>query len=249
MTDSADPTAPRQLVIVVDLRTEFASVLAARRFADIQTAYARARVPAGTQHVNADRVLVIDAVEELTAHREAYELIFAGMYSKVVCVAVGTPAAGSVVLRRPGQLAGSDAATLWVGDVRGTEWAPGRAPGITLAPDDADALGPLLDVLTQPEVFDNVLGGVTEMPRSAASPGMSVFVHRIRDDAVQRARIRAAQRFAGNDGGVDEPWPEPLASLAEGRGAALAVAGPGSQDCVRPDGRLGGIGGLAGQGF
>ncbi|MGC0422530.1 hypothetical protein [Embleya sp. AB8] len=240
MTESAVPAAsvPHPLVIVVDLRTEYDTVLAARRFADVQTAYARTRVPAGTRNVDADRVLVLDSVDDLVAHRQAYERIFAGMYSKVVCVAVGTPVAGSVVLRRPGQLAGSDAATLWVGDVRGTEWAPGRAPGVSLGPDDADALGPLVDVLSQPEVFDQVLAGVTEMPRSIAAPGMSVFVHRIRDDAVRRARIRAVQRLVGAEGGVDQPWPEPLAALADDQGAGLASAAGGSRECVRADGLL-----------
>ncbi|WP_406287901.1 hypothetical protein [Embleya sp. NBC_00896] len=249
MTDTTDQGAPRPLVIVVDLRTEYDTVMAARQFADVQTAYARTRVPAGTRNVDADRILVVDAVDDLVAHRQAYERIFAGMYSKVVCVAVGSPVDGSIVLRRPGQLVGSDAATLWVGDVRGTEWAPGRAPGVTLTPDDADALGPLLDVLTQPEVFDQVLVGVTELPRSIAAPGMSVFVHRIRDDAVQRARIRAAQKLAGADGGMNEPWPEPLAALADGTGTALAATAGGSGECVRPDGMLGGMWGHANHGF
>lgn len=232
-----DQDTRRALVIVVDLRTEYDTVMAAQRFADIQTAYARTRVPAGTMSVDADRVLVLDDAADLVAHRDAYERIFAGMYSKVVCVAVGSPVDGTVVLRRPGQLAGTDAATLWVGDVRGTQWAPGRAPGVTLSPDDADALVPLLDVLTQPEVFDQVLRTVTDMPKSIASPGMNVFVHRIRDDAVQRARVRAAQRLAGTEGGVDEPWPEPLASLADGKGAPAAAAG--ARECVRPDGAIG----------
>ncbi|WP_439674578.1 hypothetical protein [Embleya sp. MST-111070] len=251
MTDTALPGAgvPRPLVIVVDLRTEYDTVMAARTFADVQTAYARTRVPAGTRNVDADRVLVLDSVDELVAHRHAYERIFAGMYSKVVCVAVGAPVDGSIVLRRPGQLAGSDAATLWVGDVRGTEWAPGRAPGVVLTPDDADALAPLVDVLSQPEVFDQVLAGVTEMPRSIAAPGMNVFVHRIRDDAVRRARIRAVQRLAGAEGGVDEPWPEPLAALADEQGAGLVTTTGGVRECVRPDGALGVRWAHAEQGF
>ncbi|WP_406295394.1 hypothetical protein OG948_09360 [Embleya sp. NBC_00888] len=248
MTDSVDPGVPRPLVVVVDLRTEYDTVLAARRFADVQTAYARTRVPAGTRNVDADRVLVLDSVEELVAHRQAYERIFAGMYSKVVCVAVGAPVDGSIVLRRPGQLAGSDAATLWVGDVRGTDWAPGRAPGVTLSPDDADALAPLVDVLTQPEVFDHVLAGVTEMPRSIAAPGMTAFVQRIRDDAVQRARIRAVQRLSGAEGGVDEPWPEPLAALADDQGPGPVAAG-GMRECVRADSPLGGRWAHADQGL
>ncbi|MEU0938378.1 hypothetical protein [Embleya sp. NPDC005971] len=249
MTHSVDAGAPHPLVVVVDLRTEYEAVMAARRFADVQTAYARTRVPAGTLNVAADRVLVLDSVDELVAHRRAYERIFGSDYIRVVCVAVGSPVDGSIVLRRPGQLVGTDAATLWVGDVRGTDWAPGRAPGTTLRPDDADALAPLVDVLTEPEVFDQVLAGVTEMPRSIAAPGLNAFVHRIRDDAVQRARIRATQRLVGTEGGVDEPWPEPLAALADNQGAGLAAAGGGIRECVRADSPLGARWAHADQGF
>ncbi|PRX61839.1 hypothetical protein B0I32_114208 [Nonomuraea fuscirosea] len=136
------------------------------------------------------RVLVVADTERLAAGQRVLQDLFSSrLVREVLVVAVGPR------LRLPPALDGERRRVLWVGDPRGILW-------------DADtgeaALGPevsseaiLIDLLSQPEVFDEVVAGLDDIPYGTASPGWRIVAGRIDPEVLSQAFREVSERFHG----------------------------------------------------
>ncbi|PRX98565.1 hypothetical protein [Allonocardiopsis opalescens] len=179
----------------------------------------------GSGLTDSRRALVLDDTSLLPGRQRVYERILtSGRVDRVVCVAVGGPqrlAAGRGLLR-PQLLNPTRGSTiLWVDDPTGIGWAadpPGAAvpyPGVE--PGSGAGLALLVDLLGQPEVFDEVSRLGEELPEGVACPGLRWAAASPGYDELTAALARAAAALTRPSGG-----PRPGSDAAPG-GAAGAL--------------------------
>ncbi|WP_199821839.1 hypothetical protein [Streptomyces sp. XY152] len=229
MSVSQDSSA----VVHLDLR---AGAAALHSPSAVRDRVARELGRAGLPEPDDPLFLVVDTPAGLTDHQPQYELL-AGYRAvgevRLLVLLVGS-APGAFAgeeggfqpdrrLLRPAVLRSSGAALLWAGDLRSARTAREQP-----APDDADALAVLVDVLSVPDVYLGVLHGVRSLPEAVAAPGVRLLEQDLPPEVRDRAWRDALKRFAGEDAelapdvlsaassGAD--LPEPLRGLVEGRG-------------------------------
>ncbi|MFE5819844.1 hypothetical protein ACFQ6S_41330 [Streptomyces sp. NPDC056479] len=180
--------------------------------------------------------LVVDTPAGLNDHQTQYELLTgyrAVGEVRVLVLLVGS-APGSFAgeegdfqpdrrLLRPSVLRATGTGLLWAGDLRSARTALEQP-----APDDPGALTVLVDVLSVPDVYLNVLDSVQALPEAVAAPGVRLLEQDLPPEVRDRAWRDALTRFAGADddlapdvvltasSGAD--LPEPLRGLVAGRG-------------------------------
>ncbi|WP_159944401.1 MULTISPECIES: hypothetical protein [unclassified Nocardiopsis] len=205
----------------------------------------------GAPLTGSDRALVLDGTELLLDHGPAYvEAFTGGRVRSLVCVVCGSPSddgSGRRVLERPGELGPErGVATLWVSHETGVDWGllpPGTPrPHPDAAPGSRAGVAHLVEVLSQAEVFDQIVELSRRMPDAAASPGLSWAGPEGGSDAVASALARAVRDFTDPDRG----GPGPSAESAPGpRGGILADLVRGTHRPTPGDGHPG-TGELAG---
>ncbi|WP_063806621.1 hypothetical protein [Streptomyces regalis] len=180
--------------------------------------------------------LVVDTPAGLTDHQLQYELLTgyrAVSEVRLLVLLVGS-APGAFAgaeggfqpdrrLLRPSVLRASGTALLWAGDLRSARTALEQPE-----PDDPDALAVLVDVLSVPDVYLEVLDRIQSLPEAVAAPGVRLLEQDLPPEVRDRAWRDALTRFAGEDtelapdvllttsSGAD--LPEPLRVLVAGRG-------------------------------
>ena len=140
--------------------------------------------------VDVGRVLVIDDTATFAKHAPAYQhLVAAPTIGQLLCLVVGAPVErasteplpGEPVLAEPAidlptAATSTNAAVLWVGDLRGAGWRLGMLTTTRLAighpadPDGTATLVDLTDTLTDHQVFDRVFGAISELSGHVAAP-------------------------------------------------------------------------------
>ncbi|MFJ8539119.1 hypothetical protein [Streptomyces sp. NPDC093591] len=180
--------------------------------------------------------LVVDTPAGLTDHQPQYELLTGyravGEVRLLVLLVGSAPGAFAGAeggfqpdrrLLRPAVLRASGTALLWAGDLRSARTALEQPE-----PDDPDALAVLVDVLSVPDVYLDVLERIQQLPEAVAAPGVRLLEQDLPPEVRDRAWRDALTRFAGADtelapdvlltasSGAD--LPEPLRGLVAGRG-------------------------------
>ncbi|WP_128435415.1 hypothetical protein [Streptomyces cyaneus] len=190
--------------------------------------------------------LVVDTPAGLTDHQLQYELLTGyravGEVRLLVLLVGSAPGAFAGAeggfqpdrrLLRPSVLRSSGTALLWAGDLRAARTALEQPE-----PDDPDALAVLVDVLSVPDVYLEVLERIQSLPEAVAAPGVRLLEQDLPPEVRDRAWRDALTRFAGADtdlapdvlltasSGAD--LPEPLRGLVAGRaGRDLGHREPG----------------------
>jgi hypothetical protein len=122
-------------------------------------------------HGVASRVVVVDHSSLSGDNHARYQRIATiGQVRTILLVLVGPITAdehGTLALRQSAMLGGTSA-TLWVGDEQGTRWEGGADHGRQPEPGTDHSLEDLLEVLRSPEVFDEVVGLVRDIPYQVA---------------------------------------------------------------------------------
>jgi hypothetical protein len=231
-----------RVIVTIDLRDIDPATVLSQPFYEVQAKQG----PVGNgQQADFGRVILVDRAGQLMAHDEIYaHVLDSHIDVSILCVAVGPPPAEdpTIAVRRPLQLGPPKAAVLWVGDLDGIGWRMDSSlasqvnlPVNGIVPDPARLPGELLEVLSVPQVFDEVLTLVSAMPGTAASPGMRITRGDIPADILTIAQRAAIKQLTKEPGGVtDLP---PLGKL-EG---LLSPSGqrPGrATETIRPGGRV-----------
>ncbi|MFC5831515.1 hypothetical protein [Nonomuraea insulae] len=155
------------------------------------------------------RVLVVADTERLAAGQRVLQEVFSSrLVRAVLVVAVGPD------VRLPPALDGESRRVLWVGDPCGILWdadtgEAAHGPGVS-----SEAI--LIDLLTQPEVFDEVVNSLGDIPYGTASPGWRIVAGRIDPEVLAQAFREVAERFHG-------PVPQDTASFNSPLATALPV--------------------------
>ncbi|MFC7106499.1 hypothetical protein ACFQQB_42485 [Nonomuraea rubra] len=109
------------------------------------------------------RVLVVTDTERLAAGQQALqEVLSSRLVRSVLVVALGPEP------RLPPALNGESRRVLWVGDPCGILWNADTGEAAHGPETSSEAI--LIDLLSQPEVFDQVVGELGEIPYGTASP-------------------------------------------------------------------------------
>ncbi|WP_431915494.1 hypothetical protein [Nonomuraea jabiensis] len=136
------------------------------------------------------QVLVVSDTERLAGAQRVLQDVFSSrLVRSVLVLAVGPD------LRLPPVLGGESRRVLWVSDPRGILWnadtgEAAHGPGVS-----AEAI--LIDLLTQPEVFDEVVNSLGDIPYGTASPGWRIVAGRIDPEVLGQAFREVAERFDG----------------------------------------------------
>ncbi|NJP96759.1 hypothetical protein HCN51_46290 [Nonomuraea sp. FMUSA5-5] len=136
------------------------------------------------------RVLVVTDTDRLAGGQQALQAILSSrLVRSVLVVALGPEP------RLPPALSGESRRVLWVGDPCGILWnadtgEAAHGPGVS-----SEAI--LIDLLCQPEVFDQVVNELGEVPYGTASPGWRIVAGRIDPEVLAQAFTDVADRFAG----------------------------------------------------
>ncbi|MFI9560924.1 hypothetical protein [Nonomuraea endophytica] len=150
------------------------------------------------------QVLVVSDTERLASAQQALQDVFRSrLVRSVLVLALGPD------LRLPPALDGEDRRVLWASDPVGVLWdadagEAAHGPGV-----DAEAI--LVDLLTQPEVFDEVVKTLGEIPYGTASPGWRVVAGRVDPEVLAQAFEEVATRFDGPVQQDPAPYKSPLA--------------------------------------
>ncbi|MFF0742244.1 hypothetical protein ACFYVL_17785 [Streptomyces sp. NPDC004111] len=140
---------------------------------------------------------------------------------------VSAPPAATRPLARPLSLRPPDAGVLWILDALAGEAsaAGSRAAAPQDAAGDDDVLRPLLEVLSEPRVFDAVLQALGKVTDGVAVPGVRILEHDLTEAARRRIWRQALDTLAGQD--VPAPALVTAASPADHTGYAdEPAAGP-----------------------
>ncbi|MFF5566425.1 hypothetical protein ACFY7Z_07690 [Streptomyces sp. NPDC012623] len=207
-------------VVHLDLRFGAAELATATALRD---RIARQLGQAGLPEPDDPLFLVVDTPAGLTDHQRQYELLTAyravGEIRTLVLLVGSSP--GSYAgqdeafrpdrrLVRPATLRTSGTALLWAGDLRSARTALERPE-----PDDPAALAVLVDLLSVPDVFREVLDVLGSLPDSAAAPGVRLLEQDLPPEVRDRAWRDALTRFSGVDAEPPPELPEALWSGAE----------------------------------
>ncbi|GGZ87282.1 hypothetical protein [Streptomyces echinoruber] len=221
--------------------------------AELDTAQAlRARVArrlgrAGLPEPDDPLFLVVDTPAGLTDHQQQYELLTgyrAVGEVRLLVLLVGS-APGSYAdegeafrpdrrLVRPAVLRASGVGLLWAGDLRSARTALERP-----APDDPDALAVLVDLLSVPDLYLEVLRAIGSLPEAVAAPGIRLLEQDLPAEVRDQAWRDALIRFAGEDTELPPDvltsvsscagLPEPLRALVAFRGRDRPHREPGGR--------------------
>lgn len=139
-------------------------------------------------------LLVVDDVDELFEHEEAYEQITgSAQIATLVVAAVGTLPADRTLEIPQAIHAGEGSVLLWIADPVGVTWQPSARTAVRVtAPDRQQALDPLIAVLEAPEVHRALCG----------LPGIAV--------------ASAGLHLLGQDGGPAQALARTVGALASG---------------------------------
>ncbi|MFI0421565.1 hypothetical protein [Spongiactinospora sp. 9N601] len=181
----------------------------------------------------AARMLVVADTDRLaTAQPELQQVLGSRMVRSVLVVAMGPD------LRLPPALYGETRRVLWVGDPRGIVW--GAETGEAASGPGASAEPVLLDLLTQPELFDAVAGALREIPYGTASPGWRIVAGRVDPATLAQVFREVAEVFAApQQAGPIGSGPPGAIALPVLTGAAELPAAPG--DALVAGGRMEGL--------
>lgn len=113
--------------------------------------------------------------------------------------AVPEPPASTRPLARPLSLRPPDAGVLWILDPLAGEAPPAGAPAAPGYDEDGDDLRPLLEVLSEPGVFDAVLRALGKVMDGVAVPGVRILEHDLTEAARRRTWRQALDTLAGQD--------------------------------------------------
>jgi hypothetical protein len=229
------PGPAGRMIAVIDVQDVGpATALTAARFRELQARQAPGGDP---KRVDFTRVVLLDDIGDYASHHDAYvQILDFRVKISLLCVVIGqgSHADSAVALRRPYQLRGPKAATLWVGDRDGIDWRMDSSQAEAVYPCLLDPRGPyrglardFVESLRTQEVFDEVLKGVGKMPGAAASPGTYVSRDDVDPTAISQAQRAAAKRLAGTSPppGARAPTMEPE-RLLPGRAGSAAPADP-----------------------
>ncbi|MEU4223769.1 hypothetical protein AB0F17_05700 [Nonomuraea sp. NPDC026600] len=186
----------------------------------------------GLERLSARMLVVADTDRLATAQQELQEVLGSRLVRSMLVVAMGPD------LRLPPALNGEARRVLWVGDPYGIVWESDTGEA-ALGP-NANAEPILLDLLTQPEVFDAVTGILGEIPYGTASPGWRIVAGRIDPEVLAQAFREVAERF-------DAPYHADTAGYSSPLATALPVLGGGADlpadlvDALIPEGRMDGL--------
>ncbi|MER6946749.1 hypothetical protein ABT294_22215 [Nonomuraea sp. NPDC000554] len=179
------------------------------------------------------RVLVVVDADDLARRQPVFaELLSSHLVRSVLCVVVGQG------MRLPPALYGESRRVIWVGDPHGIGWE--LDTGEAFPGPESSAEGTLVDLLGQPEVFDEVVERLGEIPYGVASPGLRVVAGRIDPEVLAQAYREVADRF-------DEPVTQEAGAFTAPLATAIPVLGgqvelPTSlSDPFVPGGRLDGM--------
>ncbi|WP_043619031.1 hypothetical protein [Nonomuraea candida] len=178
----------------------------------------------------AGRVLVVADTERLAAGQRVLQEVFSSrLVRSVLVVAVGPDP------RLPPALDGESRRVLWVGDPRGIVW--NADTGEAAHGPDVSSESILIDLLTQPEVFDEVVGRLGDIPYGTASPGWRIVAGRIDPEVLSQAFADVAERFGA-------PVQQDTAAFTAPSATALPVLSGGADlpadllDALIPDGPM-----------
>ncbi|WP_345153833.1 hypothetical protein [Nonomuraea rubra] len=168
--------------------------------------------------------------ERLAAGQQALqEVLSSRLVRSVLVVALGPEP------RLPPALNGESRRVLWVGDPCGILWNADTGEAAHGPETSSEAI--LIDLLSQPEVFDQVVGELGEIPYGTASPGWRIVAGRIDPEVLAQAFTDVAERFAGPPQQDPGLFGSPLAT-------ALPVLSGSADlpadllDALVPDGRM-----------
>ncbi|GAA3683333.1 hypothetical protein GCM10022224_054870 [Nonomuraea antimicrobica] len=136
------------------------------------------------------RMLVVAGTELLAGSQQVLQDVLSSrLVRSVLVVAVGPD------LRLPPALDGEGRRVLWVGDPCGILWnadtgEAAHGPGVS-----SETI--LIDLLSQPEVFDEVVDELGDIPYGTASPGWRIVAGRIDPEVLAQAFHEVAERFDG----------------------------------------------------
>ncbi|CAO5192492.1 conserved membrane hypothetical protein [Frankia sp. AiPs1] len=202
-------------VVVLDLRDDPRRVLSTSIGA-LQREFA-GRL--GRRGVDTGRVLVVSDVERLDEYRELLvRLSGSASVTQLLVLALGARPDSDRLYLPPV----SELPVLWVGDLRGLRWSPGRT-GRILGPDeDAEPnLAALLQALGIPSVFSRVRTEVLGCNHQAAAPAIHLLLGRVSREILDEAAGHAFGHFTQPDTGALSGGP----GLAGGSGL-LGGSGP-----------------------
>ncbi|MEV0614459.1 hypothetical protein AB0I81_14120 [Nonomuraea sp. NPDC050404] len=138
----------------------------------------------------AGQVLVVTDTGRLAGGQRVLQEVFSSrLVRSVLVVALGPD------LRLPPALDGESRRVLWVGDPRGILWNADTGEAAHGPEVSSEAI--LIDLLTQPEVFDEVVNGLGDIPYGTASPGWRIVAGRIAPEVLSQAFSDVAGRFGG----------------------------------------------------
>lgn len=195
--------------------------------------------------VDAGRVLIVDEVTALGRRsRQDYygRLLAAGSVDKVICLAVGPPQeAGGVVLSRLQSMQPPYWVTVWVGSTSGVPWDGGNRKATTfpsaLAEPGHEMVDRLMEVLGEPEIFDQVLEEAAHLPDSVGTPGLRLVLGRLDGRSLTPVIATATEEVVGR------PRQDSSLTLS---GAPLTLltgradlGGHEGESFIRPDGAFG----------
>lgn len=189
--------------------------------------------PAGPAVSSTGRTVLIDTTDGLRHHGEVHDRLLREEAGAVVCIAVGDGSATHTdVIRRPATLLDDRCALLWAADVYGVHWSPRSGTSSARA---AARTGPgptglelLVAALRDPEVFDEVLKGVSDLPDRVAAPGVSLSFGIVDDGAIGRAWAHAIRELT-ETGGTDTGVRAAVARIVKGDGATVSEPAPSSR--------------------
>ena len=191
---------------------------------------------ARTRASESRRFLVLDDAVELAAHQLLYERLYSYGPARLLCLAVDGQDEGKLL--RPLALGPPTAGVLWIPEAfagTGTGTGTGAGNGIAAAAASAreghalsaseaetdEALRPLVELLTEPSVFDAVIGELKHVLHGVAVPAVRVLEHDLTEEARTRAWRQVLEHLIGQE--VSTP-----ALVTEGSPGA----GSGSGDAV-----------------
>ncbi|MGW0810942.1 hypothetical protein [Nonomuraea sp. NPDC002799] len=175
------------------------------------------------------RMLVVTDTERLAASQQVLQQVLSSrLVRSVLVVAVGP------VPRLPPALDGESRRVLWVGDPCGILW--GADTGEAAHGPEVSSESILIDLLTQPEVFDEVVNSLGSIPYGVASPGWRIVAGRIDPEVLSQVFLEVAERFDG-------PLQQDTAALNSPLATALPVLSGSADlpadllDALIPEGR------------
>jgi hypothetical protein len=224
-----------RVIVTIDLRDIDPATVLGRPFYEFQAE----RGPQRTDgQVDFSRVILVDRAGQLLDHSDIYaHVLDSHIDVSMICVAIGPPPAAdpTVAIRRPLQLGPPKAAIVWVGDLDGIGWrmdstlaSQVNMPPNGSTPDPARLPQELLDAISLPQVFDEVITLVTAMPGNVASPGVRTVYGDIPADILSVAQRAAIKQLTKKPGSTD----------MAGLGNWKRDLGYGPPDVIRPGGRL-----------